>query len=350
MKNKNISLFIVAASLVLAVSACKPKQMNQPSVPQAAASGGSDVVAVVNGTNITDAELTEAVKSKLKKLDSEIFDIKNDGLSDLIEQKLLEAEAKSRGTTVDALLESEVKSKVVNPTDGEIQVFYENVKDRLGDKPLSEVKDRIVAQLKQMKERSAYQNLMNFLQGKSQVDVKLQRPRIEVSVDDDPSKGPEDAPITIVEFTEYQCPFCKRARPTVSKILDTYKDKIHYVLRDFPLSFHNQARKACEAASCAGDQGKYWEYSDVLWENQGQQEIPQLKEYAKKVGLNVDKFNKCLDSGKFDAEIEKDINDGSNAGVSGTPAYFINGVFISGAQPFENFKKIIDEELKRLGK
>lgn len=175
-------------------------------------------------------------------------------------------------------------------------------------------------------------------------------PRTEVSLDDDPVKGNENAPVTIVEFSEYQCPFCgKYFKETYPKIVEEYINtgKVKYVFRDFPLSFHQYAQKAAEAAECAQDQGKYWEMHDKLFQNQKNLDIDSLKKYAKDIGLDVEEFNSCLDSGKYASEVQKDFNDGQKYGVSGTPTFFINGIELVGAYPFDSFKQIIDAELAK---
>lgn len=172
---------------------------------------------------------------------------------------------------------------------------------------------------------------------------------VEVSIDDDPIKGKKDAKVTIIEFSEFQCPFCKRYYDeTYNQIIKEYVDtgKAKYVFRDFPLSFHQFAQKASEASECAHEQDKFWEYHDKLFENQQALDISNLKKYAKGLKLDEDKFNDCLDSGKYEDEVKKDMQDGISYGVQGTPAFFINGKLISGAQPYENFKVIIDEELR----
>ncbi|EKD42674.1 MAG: DsbA oxidoreductase [uncultured bacterium] len=306
----------------------------------------SAVLAKINGIDVTDEEVTALVKKRLQKVESQIFDIKRDGLDEIIEEKLIVAEAKKRGITADELMKKELT--VEEPSEQEITTFYSMYKDRFKGKPLDEVKPQLLAQLRSTKARALHEQFIDKLKKEASIEINMERPRIEVSVDDDPSQGPKDAPITLVEFSEFQCPYCNKARSVVAKIMETYKGKVHYVFRDFPLSFHKMATKAAEAANCANDQGKYWPYNANLFEHQSELGVDKLKEYAKTQGLNTKKFDECLDSGKYTAEIEKDINEGAAAGVTGTPAYFINGVFISGAQPFENFKSIIDEELTRL--
>lgn len=310
------------------------------------ATDNSGILARINGEPITDAEVTERVKNNLRRLESQVFDIKNDGLWDLIEEKLLSKEAEKRKVSVDELLKSEVEGKVEEPTEQEIESFYSMFKKRFNDQPLDKVRGQLVTQIKGTKKGSLYAKFIDQIKKDAKIEVLLERPRIEVSVDDDPSQGGKpNAPIVLIEFSDFQCPFCKKTRPTITKIMETYKNKVHYVFRDFPLSFHKQAEKAAEAANCAGDQNKYWPYNTLLWEKQGNLQPDQLREYAKELGLNEKKFNECLDSGKFAQEIEKDQQEGMQVGVSGTPAYFINGIFVSGAQPFEKFQEIIDSEL-----
>ncbi len=158
----------------------------------------------------------------------------------------------------------------------------------------------------------------------------------------------------IIEFSDYQCPFCRKFREeTLDKILETYEGKVRFVYRDFPLeNIHPYAFKAAEAANCAGEQGKYFEYHDLLYEKQSDWSArgeEAFVEYAQQLSLDVESFETCLASGKYEEEVRKDLQDGINAGVTGTPAFFINGIPLSGAQPFEVFKVIIDSELARQG-
>jgi len=167
--------------------------------------------------------------------------------------------------------------------------------------------------------------------------------------DDDPAQGSNDAPVTIIEFSDFQCPYSKKYYDEILPIiLSEYGDKIQYVYRDFPLiSIHPQAQKAAEAAQCAFEQGKFLEYHNMLYENQGKLELANLKAYAAVLGLNESEFNLCLDSGKYAREVEKDVEDGRNYGVTGSPTFLINGRKLVGAQPFSTFQKVIEEELAK---
>ena len=170
--------------------------------------------------------------------------------------------------------------------------------------------------------------------------------RISISVDDDPSIGPENAAVTIVEFSDFQCSFCAAVQPTIKQILDTYGDKVRLVFRDFPV-LGPRSQKAAEAAECADEQGKFWEYHDKLFQNQQALAVNNLKQYAADLGLNTSEFNNCLDSGKMASEIQKDFRDGQGYGVDGTPIFFINGILVSGARPYEVFELIIEHELSQ---
>ncbi|MBM4402688.1 MAG: DsbA family protein [Candidatus Cloacimonetes bacterium] len=182
----------------------------------------------------------------------------------------------------------------------------------------------------------------------------------DVSVNDDPVKGDPNAPVTIVEFSEYSCPYCKMyVEETYPQIIENYVDtgKVKYVFRDFPLDFHPHAQKQAEAAECADEQGEYWEFHDLLFQNSDQflknesawvddeTAISLIKGYAKDLRLDDNAFNSCFDSRKYKDEVQKDIEDGINYGVSGTPSFFINGYLLVGAQPYEAFEEMIKEEL-----
>jgi protein-disulfide isomerase len=166
----------------------------------------------------------------------------------------------------------------------------------------------------------------------------------------DATRGPADAPITLIEFSEYQCPFCARVNPTLAELEKKYAGKIRIVFKDFPLPNHQQAPKAAEAAHCAGEQGKYWALHDRLFANQRQLQVPELKAHAAAVGLEQAAFDQCLDSGKHAAVVQEDVDLGAGMGVQSTPTIYINGRVVTGAQPIAVFASIIDEELARRGK
>jgi len=174
---------------------------------------------------------------------------------------------------------------------------------------------------------------------------------VVVSADDDPGQGPEDAAVTIVEFSDFQCPYCATfQQETLPQILSEYGDQVRFVYRDFPLtSLHANALKAAEASECADDQGKYWEYHDLLFQNQSALDDESLTGYAASLEMDTATFDECLASGKYTQEVAKDLQDGTEAGVQGTPSFFINGMPLRGAQPYQAFQAAIEAALAEAG-
>ncbi|MCP5468004.1 MAG: thioredoxin domain-containing protein [Deltaproteobacteria bacterium] len=355
MSTKNL---ILALGLMGLVSCANGGTISKGSDQKEAGQGGSsssilpssdskEVFAEINGKKITEGEVNQKIESRLSSIKNSIFELQLQGVNAIIIDELLKAEAEKKKMSVDELIKKEVDEKVGEVSEEEVKDFYEKNKARMRGQPLEKVKETIKNQLASRQASIYHNNLISRLRDEADIKIHLERPRVDVSADDDHFKGAKDAKVTIIEFTDYQCPFCVRVRPTIEQILKDYDGQVKYVLRDFPLGFHAQAKKAAEAAQCAGDQGKYWEYSDKLWENQKDLQVPQLKEYAKAFNLDQAKFEQCLDSGKFAQEVAKDMNDGRKAGVTGTPAFFINGQALKGAKPYPAFKEVIDMELMK---
>jgi protein-disulfide isomerase len=179
----------------------------------------------------------------------------------------------------------------------------------------------------------------------------LDPPRYDVNVDaDDAVQGGADAAVTLIEFSDFQCPFCARVMPTLKRVRETYGDRVRIVWKDFPLTaIHPQAFKAAEAGQCAREQGKFWEYHDRLFGNQQALETEFLKKHAADEGLDAAQFNACMDTAKYGDRVQEQMGIGTRLGVSSTPTVFVNGRLVSGAQPYEVFAAIIDEELERAG-
>lgn len=316
--------------------------------PASIASGNpSDILATVNGTNITDGDVMKELAPRLKKCESEVLKMKEPVLNQMIEKKLLEQAAAKEGKSIEKYIEDYLAKNLTPPTEEEINKYYEFSKKNGEEKALSEIKEQLVNFINENKKNGLRMRLLANLRDNAAIDIKFEKPRVEIAIGKSPSIGPEDAPVTIVEFSDFQCPYCGRVRQTVREIIEAYPKEVRYVFKDNPLPFHRNAPKAHEAAHCAGEQGKYWEMNKLLFENQNALTVSDLKSYAKKVGLNTDKFNKCLDGSKYAEMVAKGLSEGEAAGASGTPAFFINGLFLSGAQPFASFKEIIESELKR---
>jgi protein-disulfide isomerase len=356
------SRIVVAALLAASFAAGCNKQSTPAASPTTAgtASGGqcepaADAVVgtfKVDGSEqrVTYGELTGRIGAPLADLEKKKADLLKRGLEGYIIEKLVQAEAKKRGmANEDALLKAEVEDKVAQPSDNDIQKLYDQAKSG-GQLPpevtIDQVRPEIVKHLTDQSKREKAQALFNDLKAKAEMQILLPEKRVQVAATG-PAKGPESAPITIVEFSDFQCPFCSRANAAVDEVVKTYGDKVRVVFRHFPLSFHQDAPKAAEASMCAADQNKFWEYHDKLFANQQALKVDDLKKAAADLGLDTARFNECLDSGKKAEIVKKDLEDGTKAGVTGTPAFFINGLALSGAVPAEEFKAIIDAELKK---
>ena len=307
------------------------------------------VVAVVDGKEITEQELLERVRGEVLKLEAQMYDVRRNGVDELISEYLVEQVAKARGLSVDQLMQQEVDSKVGEVTAKEVEEFYAANQARIR-KPLHEIQPQVINYLQQSKLTEARRVYLKGLREKAQVKVYLTPPIVQVSAEGAPFKGPPDAPITIVEFSDFQCSYCKRVLAVLGQVLEQYPTQVKLAFRDFPIqNIHPHAQKAAEAAHCAAEQGKFWEYHDLLFEKQDVLPNADHGEHAKALGLETAAFQECIDSRKYKEKVERNYADGVKAGVSGTPAFFINGRLLSGAQPLEAFKTVIDEELDRLG-
>ncbi|HEY0515084.1 MAG TPA: thioredoxin domain-containing protein [Thermoanaerobaculia bacterium] len=310
--------------------------------------GTQVVLAVVDGKAITEADVRQSNADQFKALDREyqqnVHQLLENSLEQAVQDRLLDAEAASRHVTKDQLL-AEIKPATVS--DADVDAFYEQNKAQI-PRPKEQVAGQIKTYLEQQGQNKARTDYFKTLKAKYKVDLELEPIRVQVAATG-PAKGPANAPVTIVEFSDFQCPFCSRLTPTIQEVEKKYGDKVRVVFRQYPLPFHQFAQKAAEASLCANDQGKFWQLHDVMFANQSALGVDQLKTAAAGLGLNADKFNKCLDSGEKAAMIQADQKDGQAAGVSGTPAMFINGRFINGAVPIENITTVVDDELRRAG-
>ncbi len=317
-----------------------------PSAPAAAADPGpSETVAVLNGQPITLADVDKAGASAVIKARNDLYQARKQALDQLIAERLIDAEAKARGVTPEDLAKAEIQDKVTPVTDAEIEAFYNENKARMRGATLDQVRPQIQGYLEQQRMGERMAAFVDELKAKAQVEVSLDPPRIAVAAGDSPRYGSPDAPVQIIEFSDFQCPYCSRAADTLAQVKEKYGDKVSVVYRHFPLDFHDRANIAAQASQCAADQGKFWEYHDKLFANQRALSDEDLTRYAEEVGLNVGEFNECVKSGKHIETVATDLREGTEAGMSGTPGFFINGRFLGGAQPLEAFSEIIDEEL-----
>jgi protein-disulfide isomerase len=302
-------------------------------------------VAIVGGQVIYYDDLIPSIKPQLVRLRTEEYEIDKKALDSLIDQKLLELAAQRKGVSEDKLIEQEITSKIADPTEAELKAFYLGQKDRFA-KPFPEVKDQVRDGLKQARIQQARQEYVESLR-KNDVLVLLPPPRVHVGYDPARVRGNAKSPVMIVEFSDFQCPFCRQAERTVRDLLARYPGRVSLAYRDLPLTqIHPQAEVAAEASRCAGEQGKFWEYHDELF-NASDLQPPALLEYARALKLDAKQFEGCLSSDKYKAEVKKDIAAAAQAGVAGTPGFFINGIPLSGAQSLDRFAAFVEEELAR---
>jgi protein-disulfide isomerase len=327
---------LVAAAFVLALSACS-KPAAPPDAPGAISSPPSTVVATYADKKITLAELDASMVK-------ELYQLRRQALETMILRSLVQADAAKVGKGEEDFLRDMSANLAPPPSEEEVKAIYEANKDAFQGRPLLEVRPMIEQRLRQEKEKEGLLAYFEGLKKQANVKVSLPEPRVAVAATG-PSKGPEGAPVTIVEFSDFQCPYCAQARKIADQVVTAFAGKVRLVFRDYPLSFHDKAAKAAEAGLCADEQGKFWPMHDWMFEHQDKLDLAGLKEGAKTAGVDQAKFDGCLDSGKFADKVKASTKAGQEAGVSGTPAFFINGRLISGAQPFDKFKEMIEQEL-----
>ena len=314
----------------------------------AASASGRDVVAVIDGTAITRDELDQDLIVRLNQLEDEMFDARQEHLEALIGSRLLASEAKRRGVSVEALVKQEIDGKTSPVTDEEISQFYQANRAQIQQDEAS-AKPRVRAYLEEQRRDERREAFVGSLRKTASVDVRLERPalrRASLDVTGAPAKGPEAAKVTIVEFSDFHCPYCRGVQPILGELLSKYGDRVRLVFRHFPVDqLHPSARRASEAAWCAQQQDKFWPYHDRLYLVGNDATPGTLSRIATDVGLDAAKFSACTTGGAASAAVAHDIEQARRLNLNGTPSFFINGRPFIGRQPIENFTRVIDEEL-----
>ena len=335
-------LFLVLLLAIVSTPVCATKH-DEAAADEAK---GDTVVARVHGEPITLAELEEKASGGLKNLEQQRYDLLKQVLDAMTIERMVTKEADARGMTAEELMKAEIEDKVAEPTNEEVTAFYEENKERAGGRSLREVGNSIIQILKRDRTNERREEFLSGLREKAGVQLMLEPPRSEISFPTSaPTKGPADAPVTIVEYADFQCPYCRRGHPGMMRLLNDYKDKVRYVYRDFPLDFHPRAVPAAKASLCAREQEKYWEYHYNLLEMQGDLSDADLEKRATDLGLDIEAFKACVGSDRYEAAIQDSFEEGQALGVTGTPSFFINGRMVVGAKPYADLKKIVDEEL-----
>jgi protein-disulfide isomerase len=316
--------------------------------PRALADDPNAVVATVGNHKISEKDLDAKVQPQVAQMRAQLekrvddiiadksFDLRRETLEKMTDDYLVQQAAKKDKMSVDAYVKQETSGKnAVSETDAK-KYFDQN-------KGNSQIQfDQIKPQLIAMLSRQA---MLDRLRKDEPVKILLEPKRVAVNSAGHPAQGPKDAPVTIVEFADFQCPYCKASEATVKQLQTKYGDKIRLVHMDYPLPFHSHAMDAAKAARCANEQGKFWPYREALFSDQSKLAPADLKATAAKLGMNSDKFNACFDSAKYDTQIKADQAAGEKLGVDGTPAFFIDGRPLTGAQPLPKFSELIDDEL-----
>ncbi|OFW04472.1 MAG: hypothetical protein A3I61_11720 [Acidobacteria bacterium RIFCSPLOWO2_02_FULL_68_18] len=339
---------LATCAVLLALACATPAQQRTTE------SSGSSVAARVGDRAVTLTEVDERWRqtqpAQRAQAVQQMYQGRRDALDAIVAELLIEQAAKAKGLDAEKFTEAEIARRVQPVTDGQVVAFYQENQSQMQGRQLAAMSPAIRRYLEEEQRGNAYRALVAELRKAGpRVEVALDAPRYEVEVaPDDPVVGGAKAPVTLIEFSDFQCPFCQRVMPTLKRVREAYGDRVRIVWKDFPLtSIHPQAFKAAEAGQCAREQGKFWEYHDRLFANQQALQPEFLKKYAAEVGLDAAKFDACLDTAKYAERVQEQMGIGNTLGIGSTPSVFINGRLLNGAHPFETFAGIIDEELER---
>jgi protein-disulfide isomerase/uncharacterized membrane protein len=311
----------------------------------------SGIAAKVGGEVITDRRLEVLLGSKLLEIRKEIYRIKIERLDQLITETVLEMEAKKQGITLEALIANIAPAGSTSVEESEVDRYILENQQRLQalQGSIPDLRERIKTFLEQQKRSQAIKDYVSSIEPEYDVRVFVpmpNAPKVKVDTRGAPSLGPLSAPVTVIEFSDYQCPACRSSHQVIKEVRAVYGDKVQWIYKEYPLKRHKEAFKAAEACHCAEEQGKFWEYQEALFA------APDLSpenlvNIAVQMGMPRDKFSKCLEDSKYKTLVEKNSRDAVEAGIDRTPTFMVNGTLLVGGPSFESFKNIIDEELKK---
>lgn len=329
--------------LIVAAVACAQ-------APAPEAQGGVDpVVAKIGDQVITESELEAITGPSLVSLRQQIYQAQVAALQAEIYERLVREAAAAAGVTEAEYRRMRIDEMVGEPDEGEVVKLMTQFRSQLAEDDL-QARQQVIQALTQREKQRLAEELRGMLFAEAGVEILIEPPRVEVQVaEGTPERGSADGPILMVEYTDFQCPFCNRVQPTISALLERYDGKIRHVFKNLPLPNHPQAQLAAEAALCAQDQGKFWQFHDWLFANQRTMNRESMVAAAGELGMDADAFAACIDDGTYGASVRADMNEARSFGITGTPGFLINGRVITGAQPIEQFAAIIDEELERRG-
>jgi Protein-disulfide isomerase len=312
------------------------------------------VLATVGDEKITMTDVRARYGDDLDKLEMQYQLTKSRiigmGLDSAIRQKTVVAEAQKQGKTIDQLVAAEAPGGL-EPTELDIAAWYKENAERVPGRTLDQLRPQIVDLLRGQRRQAAEKKLTARITAERKVAINYQPFRLQFTNGDAPTIGKKDAPITLVEFSDFQCPYCQRMAPVLKEVEQKYGDKVRVIYRQYPIpSLHPFALKAAEASLCANEQGKFWEMHDAMFADQKKLSVSDLKQTAQRLGMNDKKFSSCIDSGRYAEQVQNDSKEAIRSGVNGTPAVFINGIVVDGgAVPFSVVESAIQRELGRSG-
>jgi protein-disulfide isomerase len=307
----------------------------------AVAQDDAGVVAEIGGRKITVEQLEHKQAGKLLQAKYKYYLTEREALDQYIDDQLLEMQAKKEGVTLDELFKRHVAVNVPEPTEDQLRFYYEGVQT---DEPYETARPNIIATVSQLRTKKVHDAYIAELRGQYGVVVELAQPSAHVEVGAAPRLGSDKAPVQIIEFADYECPYCQKVNEDLGRLRDQFPGQVSVVYKDFPLPMHPLAARAAEAAHCAGEQGKFWEYHDALFRDKRLQ-MSDLKNEAATLKLDPTRFDKCLESGEQTASVKKDSQEAQRLGLQGTPSFFINGHFMSGAIGFMKLRETVMQEL-----
>jgi protein-disulfide isomerase len=301
----------------------------------------SSVVAEIGGHQVTAGELEQKESSKLLQARYKYYVAEKDVLEQYIDDQLLEMQAKKEGITVDELLKRHVSVNVQEPTEDQLRFYYEGVQT---DESYETARPNIIETVRQLRMKKAQQAYITQLRSDWGVIVELSQPSARVEAGNSPRLGSDKAPVQIIEYADYECPYCQKVAPDILRLKEQFGDQVSVVYKDFPLPMHPNAARAAEGARCAGVQGKFWEFHNYLFESKKLKESD-MKAEARVLKLDGDKFDQCLDKQEQFESLKKEAQDAQKLGLSGTPSFFVNGHFMSGAIGYAKLHDTVVQEL-----
>ncbi len=326
-----------------------------PGAPSQAAAGEEDVLALIDGTPIRIADLPDEISNQLATLEyqfaSQRYRVLQAGLDESVRQRLIEDAAVAEGATADEFVQARLE-ELGEVSDADVEAWYAANQGRLQGRDRETLSPAIRQFLGEQQQEELLTELTEKLMSEREVAVRLQPFRAQLVTDGYPTHGPDRAAITLVEFSDFECPYCRGFWETLERVKLEYEGRVRLVYRQFPLrQIHPNAQKSAEASLCAAEQGQFWELHDLMFEEQSSLTVDDLKDKATRLGLDAPGFAACLDSGKNYDRVESDLQAGARLGITGTPALFVNGRPVDGgAVPFEAIAEIIDDELERVGR